>query len=195
MGLPAIIGDRPYSLTAVAHAHAEVSFVTRDVFSRLMLSEPAPAQPSTDAPSPQNCHPEEPALWGEGSAVAVAFAFRSSQIHTVPGVEPWSHRQAPPSHPKLDIKSLFYPFTTIVVLINHTLEVRHSPFPRPISPHELQNGAGQPARFKRHTHRSAHTRSVPLVPIPSSPCQSPNLWKTPLTHSRQSENKFHNFGD
>jgi len=41
MGLPAIIGDRPYSLTAVAHAHAEVRFVTRDVFSRLMLSEPA----------------------------------------------------------------------------------------------------------------------------------------------------------
>ena len=41
LGLPAIIGDKPYSLTAVAHAHAEVSFVKRDDFSRLMLSEPA----------------------------------------------------------------------------------------------------------------------------------------------------------
>jgi hypothetical protein len=37
LGLPALSGDEPYSMTAVAHAGAVLGFVTRDVFSRLML--------------------------------------------------------------------------------------------------------------------------------------------------------------
>ena len=40
LGLPALSGDEPYFMTAVAHAGAVLGFVTRDVFSRLMLSEP-----------------------------------------------------------------------------------------------------------------------------------------------------------
>jgi len=40
LGLPALMGNLPYSLTAVALAGAEVSFVTQDVFRRLMMSEP-----------------------------------------------------------------------------------------------------------------------------------------------------------
>jgi CRP-like cAMP-binding protein len=41
LGLPALIGNVPYSLTAVAESGAQVSVVARHVFSRLMLSEPA----------------------------------------------------------------------------------------------------------------------------------------------------------
>jgi CRP-like cAMP-binding protein len=40
LGLPALVGDKPYSLTAVACAGARVGFVTPDTFSSLMLSEP-----------------------------------------------------------------------------------------------------------------------------------------------------------
>lgn len=41
LGLPGLIGDQPYSLTAVASAGAELSFVSREDFSRLMLTNPA----------------------------------------------------------------------------------------------------------------------------------------------------------
>ena len=40
LGLPGLIGDEPYSLTAVAHKGAEVSFVSRDQFTALMQSDP-----------------------------------------------------------------------------------------------------------------------------------------------------------
>jgi hypothetical protein len=94
MGLPAIIGDRPYSLTAVAHAHAEVSFVTRDVFSRLMLSEPtlaimilkvlaaevtAPAQPSTDAPHHRNVIPKSPRFGARDPQLPLLLLFDPSR--------------------------------------------------------------------------------------------------------------------
>jgi CRP-like cAMP-binding protein len=41
LGLPGLIGDQPYSLTAVAGPGAELGFVTREDFCRLMLSDPA----------------------------------------------------------------------------------------------------------------------------------------------------------
>jgi CRP-like cAMP-binding protein len=41
MGLPGLVGNNPYSLTAEAKKGAEVSFVARDEFSRLMLTEPS----------------------------------------------------------------------------------------------------------------------------------------------------------
>jgi CRP-like cAMP-binding protein len=41
LGLPALIGNMTYSLSAVAKAGAEVGFVSRAEFSRLMLSEPS----------------------------------------------------------------------------------------------------------------------------------------------------------
>ncbi len=41
LGLPGLAGNQPYTLTAVAHAGAEVSFVPREAFTELMQSEPA----------------------------------------------------------------------------------------------------------------------------------------------------------
>jgi len=41
LGLPAVIGNEPYSLTAVAKQGATVGFVGREDFSRIMLTEPA----------------------------------------------------------------------------------------------------------------------------------------------------------
>jgi CRP/FNR family transcriptional regulator, polysaccharide utilization system transcription regulator len=41
LGLPGLIGNRPYSLTALARAGSQVSFVARDDFLRLMNQEPA----------------------------------------------------------------------------------------------------------------------------------------------------------
>jgi CRP-like cAMP-binding protein len=40
LGLPALIGDKPYTMTAVAKAGAQVGFITRNTFSALMLSDP-----------------------------------------------------------------------------------------------------------------------------------------------------------
>ena len=40
LGLPGLVGNRPYSMSAFANKGAEVSFVSRDVFSQMMLSEP-----------------------------------------------------------------------------------------------------------------------------------------------------------
>ena len=39
LGLPGLIGNAPYSLSAVAKQGAEVSFVEREVFGRVMLSD------------------------------------------------------------------------------------------------------------------------------------------------------------
>jgi CRP-like cAMP-binding protein len=41
LGLPGIIGDEPYALNAVAHAGAHLSFLTRDIFTGLMRSDPS----------------------------------------------------------------------------------------------------------------------------------------------------------
>jgi len=40
LGLPALIGDQPYSLSAKAFKGAELSFIAREDFSLLMLNEP-----------------------------------------------------------------------------------------------------------------------------------------------------------
>lgn len=40
LGLPALISDQPYSLTAVAHAGAKVDFVGRSEFFALMQADP-----------------------------------------------------------------------------------------------------------------------------------------------------------
>ena len=40
LGLPALVSEEPYSMTAIAHGGARVGFVNRDKFSSLMLSEP-----------------------------------------------------------------------------------------------------------------------------------------------------------
>ena len=40
MGIPALISDRPFSMSAIAKAGSQVGFVTRNTFSALMLSEP-----------------------------------------------------------------------------------------------------------------------------------------------------------
>lgn len=40
LGLPGLIGNKPYSLTAVAHRGSQVGFVTRDEFTALMTNEP-----------------------------------------------------------------------------------------------------------------------------------------------------------
>jgi CRP-like cAMP-binding protein len=40
LGLPALVSEKPYSMTAMAKRGAKVGFVTRDEFSFLMLSEP-----------------------------------------------------------------------------------------------------------------------------------------------------------
>ena len=40
LGLPGLIGNEPYTLTAIAHRGAELSFVTRAQFTSLMQSDP-----------------------------------------------------------------------------------------------------------------------------------------------------------
>lgn len=40
LGLPAIVTDKPYTLTATARAGAKVSFIGRNEFTQLMLSQP-----------------------------------------------------------------------------------------------------------------------------------------------------------
>jgi len=40
LGLPGVVGNSPYSMSAYAKAGAEISFLSRDDFSDLMLSEP-----------------------------------------------------------------------------------------------------------------------------------------------------------
>ena len=41
LGLPAVIGNLPYSLSATAKKRAVVSFIKREDFSRLMLTHPS----------------------------------------------------------------------------------------------------------------------------------------------------------
>jgi CRP-like cAMP-binding protein len=41
LGLPGLIGNQPYTLTATAHAGAQVSSVARDAVMALMRSDPA----------------------------------------------------------------------------------------------------------------------------------------------------------
>jgi CRP-like cAMP-binding protein len=40
LGLPALISDQPYSLTAIAHSGAKVSFVSRSDFFALVQADP-----------------------------------------------------------------------------------------------------------------------------------------------------------
>lgn len=40
LGLPGLAGNKPYTLTATAHAGAQVRFVTRENFAALMQTEP-----------------------------------------------------------------------------------------------------------------------------------------------------------
>ncbi len=40
LGLPGVLGNMPYTLSASAQAGTELSFVTREAFSEIMLSEP-----------------------------------------------------------------------------------------------------------------------------------------------------------
>lgn len=40
LGLPGLIGNKPYSLTAVASSGAELSYVAREDFFQLMLNSP-----------------------------------------------------------------------------------------------------------------------------------------------------------
>ncbi len=40
LGLPGLIGDEPYSLSAVAHAGVELRYVTRDDFALMMQTQP-----------------------------------------------------------------------------------------------------------------------------------------------------------
>lgn len=40
LGLPALIGNEPYTLTAVARQGSELGFIARDEFTALMRSEP-----------------------------------------------------------------------------------------------------------------------------------------------------------
>jgi CRP-like cAMP-binding protein len=41
LGLPALIGNEPYTLTATADKDAELGFVTREDFNGLMMSDPS----------------------------------------------------------------------------------------------------------------------------------------------------------
>ena len=41
LGLPALVSDEPYSMTAVAKSGATVGFLTRDQFSAVMITEPS----------------------------------------------------------------------------------------------------------------------------------------------------------
>lgn len=43
LGLPALIGNEPYTLTAVGEVNAELGFVSREDFNSLMLSDPTMA--------------------------------------------------------------------------------------------------------------------------------------------------------
>jgi CRP/FNR family transcriptional regulator len=40
LGLPGLIGNEPYSLTATAHAGSEVGFVARESFTAIMRTDP-----------------------------------------------------------------------------------------------------------------------------------------------------------
>jgi CRP-like cAMP-binding protein len=40
LGLPGLIGNEPYTLTAIAHAGAQLSYLTRENFTALMRSDP-----------------------------------------------------------------------------------------------------------------------------------------------------------
>ena len=40
LGLPSLIGNQPYTLSAIAHNGARLSYVTRDDFTMLMQAEP-----------------------------------------------------------------------------------------------------------------------------------------------------------
>ena len=40
LGLPGLIGNEPYSLTAIARKDAELCYITRDEFTNLMQSNP-----------------------------------------------------------------------------------------------------------------------------------------------------------
>ncbi len=40
LGLPALVGNEPYTLTATAHKDAELGYVSREDFSSLMLTDP-----------------------------------------------------------------------------------------------------------------------------------------------------------
>jgi CRP-like cAMP-binding protein len=40
LGLPALIANEPYTLTAVAHSGAQISFISRDDYAALMQSNP-----------------------------------------------------------------------------------------------------------------------------------------------------------
>lgn len=40
LGLPALIANEPYSLTAVAHGGAQISFISRENYAALMQSNP-----------------------------------------------------------------------------------------------------------------------------------------------------------
>jgi len=40
LGLPGLIGNEPYTLSAVAHAGAELNFLTRESFADLMRTDP-----------------------------------------------------------------------------------------------------------------------------------------------------------
>jgi len=41
LGLPALVGNEPYTLTANAEKDAELGFVTKEDFNSLMLSDPS----------------------------------------------------------------------------------------------------------------------------------------------------------
>jgi len=41
LGLPGLVGDQPYTLTAKADAGAQLAFIPRDAFSNLMRTEPS----------------------------------------------------------------------------------------------------------------------------------------------------------
>ena len=43
LGLPALIGNEPYTLTATAEENAELGFVRREDFNSLMLTDPSMA--------------------------------------------------------------------------------------------------------------------------------------------------------
>jgi CRP-like cAMP-binding protein len=40
LGLPGLVGNQPYTLTALAHPGAQLSFVTRENFNALMQHNP-----------------------------------------------------------------------------------------------------------------------------------------------------------
>jgi CRP-like cAMP-binding protein len=40
LGLPGVIGNQPYTLTAIAHSGAELNFLPRDEFTSMMQADP-----------------------------------------------------------------------------------------------------------------------------------------------------------